>query len=173
WGAFKTADMGHMTLQNPPLSGLGHNPSRTIIVKRPYTKASIVESSSRGRSVPYQDGNNNDIEPTQLPQTRELRNPKQIARFDFVTELNALHMEAVCLAWASSLMAFAYDFISQHIRDAIEPPEFDIPKLRFVDAALAIASGGAQKAFLLEEYIENQQGLAFVKYIHNGKAVPI
>ncbi|KZT56062.1 hypothetical protein CALCODRAFT_414930, partial [Calocera cornea HHB12733] len=96
-----------------------------------------------------------------------------IARFDFVTELNTLHMEAVCLAWASSLMTFTYNFINQHIRDAIEPPDFDIPRLRFVDAALAIASGGAQKAFLLEEYIENHPQLTFVKYIHNGKAVPI
>ncbi|KIN98202.1 hypothetical protein M404DRAFT_1005566 [Pisolithus tinctorius Marx 270] len=72
-----------------------------------------------------------------------------------------------------------YNFIDNAIASATSPPPFDIPRLRFVEAGLALAHSQISKGpvkpkfggtlcgvYLLEEKIEGGNG-AFTKYIHN------
>ena len=61
------------------------------------------------------------------------------------------------------------------------PPPFDIPRVCFVDAGLALSYapgvtryskvGSIHTAFLIEEFIEG--GNNFIKYIHNSSATPL
>ncbi|KAH7922899.1 hypothetical protein BV22DRAFT_1016383, partial [Leucogyrophana mollusca] len=82
--------------------------------------------------------------------------------------------------WASSLMDFTYAFVDHGLEKADCVPPFIIPRLRFVYAAIAVpqstfAHGSTARAgYLIEEYIGSEEGPEeFVKYVHNGKAVPL
>ena len=62
------------------------------------------------------------------------------------------------------------------------PPPFDIPRVRFVDAGLALSYalgvtryskvGSIRTTFLIEEFIEGGNN-NFIKYIHNLSATPL
>ena len=84
-----------------------------------------------------------------------------------------------------------YEFIDNAIDSAKEPPPFDIPHLRFVDAGLLLAYSNAPATteegglplvktsavvsmmYLGEELIPTlSDGEDFVKYIHNGDVAP-
>jgi hypothetical protein len=76
-----------------------------------------------------------------------------------------LTVELNCLRWGSVLLKEVYDFMSS----AAELPTFEVPQLRFVGAALAVAQSQAQDTFLVEELIEDRP---FVKYVNNNSAKP-
>ncbi|KAF9555575.1 hypothetical protein CPC08DRAFT_603542, partial [Agrocybe pediades] len=95
-----------------------------------------------------------------------------------------VHTEATNLGWASSLLRFSYHFIDDFVNRHPESlPPFDIPRFRFVEGAIAYAEKpvevGSSKApvtshravYLLEELIPSDK--PFLKYIHNGEAVPL
>ncbi|KAI6154998.1 hypothetical protein BKA82DRAFT_3944814, partial [Pisolithus tinctorius] len=100
-------------------------------------------------------------------------------------ELLKLHCEANTLYWAKVLLAMTYEFIYSAISSAEHPPLFEIPKLRFVEAGLALAhsqskgpgpinpklSGMASGMYLLEEKIEGGH-VVFKKFIHNMDCGP-
>ena len=62
------------------------------------------------------------------------------------------------------------------------PPPFDIPRVRFVDAGLALSYapgvtryskvGSIHTAFLIEEFIKGGNN-NLIKYIHNSSATPL
>jgi len=105
-------------------------------------------------------------------------------RYTIADELPKPFREANVLYWASSLLTFAYEYIDHCISASSEPPPFYIPRLRFVEASLALsynqvhlAGGPGQKskllspraAFLVEELISG----TFIKYIHNMDCNPL
>jgi len=85
-----------------------------------------------------------------------------------------------------------YDFINRAINDASILPPFEIPCLHFIDAGLMLAysfatvtthasektqsakpgGGIVSTIYLAEELIPTSSEGKFVKYIHNGDAVP-
>ena len=158
-GGFKTAQSGLLMLMPPSASGLGSLPHQDIVVKRPFfTPASAAPSTSNAeRQQPH----------------------RRIARFSLLDELPKLHCEANTLYWAKAIFKMTYDFIDHAVDLADAPPPFTIPRLRFVDAGLALAhsaprpsikgkapSGTLCSVYLLEEKIEGGSA-AFTKFIHN------
>jgi hypothetical protein len=169
-GGFKTAHPGWLTLTPPPVSGLGSVPRDEIVVKRPFHR---VFSQAGGSTEAF-----------------------KIGRFPVVDELPKLFREANVLYWASSLLQLTYDFID-HRRATYCPPPFPVPRVRFVQAGLALAFVQGQAviaapsgklgsksimpglkpcpiraAYLLEELIDGGDD-AFVKFIHNMDADPL
>jgi hypothetical protein len=169
-GGFKTAHPGWLTLTPPPVSGLGSVPRDEIVVKRPFHR---VFSQAGGSTEAF-----------------------KIGRFPVVDELPKLFREANVLYWASSLLQLTYDFID-HRRATSCPPPFPVPRVRFVQAGLALAFVQGQAviaapsgklgsksimpglkpcpiraAYLLEELIDGGDD-AFVKFIHNMDADPL
>jgi hypothetical protein len=108
-----------------------------------------------------------------------------IKRFNFDDESKSLHTEMTMLGWAQSLLTYAYNFIHSTIRKQREEPPMPIPSLRFVHAVLAYAqksldasgtsssrqSSSHRAVYLLEELLPIDKK-PFIKYIHNGDAVP-
>lgn len=103
-----------------------------------------------------------------------------VTRLGLAEEGEAILTEANLLAWAASLLEYAYHRIDEHIADVGPPSGFDILRLHFVKAAIAftqkdIGSSASTKSlstraiYLLEELIE----APFGKYIHNGDATPL
>ncbi|KAI5988302.1 hypothetical protein F5J12DRAFT_774588 [Pisolithus orientalis] len=83
-------------------------------------------------------------------------------------------------------MQMTYDFIDHAIAVSSVPPPFEIPRLQFVDAGLALAytqalpenknvstsSTRATGAYLLEEWITDDGG-EFTKFIHKVSCTPL
>ncbi|KAJ7671991.1 hypothetical protein B0H17DRAFT_1141282 [Mycena rosella] len=80
-------------------------------------------------------------------------------------------------------MNYIYSFIYHFVNTANTPPPFDIPKIHFFHAAIAVVNqqvvGPAAKAtanicrtYLVEELINEEQD-GFHKFINNGSAVPV
>lgn len=82
-----------------------------------------------------------------------------------------------------------YNYVDRVVQDAEEPPPFEIPRLRFVDAGLLLAyaehpnaalgpfsgkwkAGTLSSVYLAEEVIPTSCTNSFVKFIHNGDAAP-
>ncbi|KAJ7203034.1 hypothetical protein GGX14DRAFT_311668, partial [Mycena pura] len=91
--------------------------------------------------------------------------------------------EANLLFWGTSLFQFTYSFIDNRISKAAQPPPFSVPRLRFVFGGVAVvhevsqgATAGATtticRAYLVEEFMAwgNSE---FMKFVHNGNAVPL
>ncbi|KAJ7200420.1 hypothetical protein GGX14DRAFT_372176, partial [Mycena pura] len=89
--------------------------------------------------------------------------------------------EANLLYWASSLMGFTYSFIKHFIPKAAEtpPPPFDVchcmrvsrfPMTKSWETTLQIPPLWA--GHLLEEFIDTEAE-DFVKFVHNGSALPL
>jgi len=165
-GGFKTAHPGWLTLFSAPEATLetelGSHPRQNVAVKRPFYKA-------------YGPGSSN------------LNMPKGFAygRYVVADELPKLFREANVLYWAGSLLQFSYDFIDHCIARSTEPPPFHIPRLRFVNAGLALSyaqtvhattekskPSSPRAGFLIEELIEDSDS-GFVKYIHNMDCNPM
>ncbi|KAF8133035.1 hypothetical protein EV363DRAFT_1163022, partial [Boletus edulis] len=93
-----------------------------------------------------------------------------------------VYREANIFYWAKALLKHTYDYIDSCISVASNPPPFQIPRLRFVDAGVLLAyskdvtslvKGRTVSAmYLAEELIPIRAGEAFVKYIHNDKPNP-
>lgn len=84
----------------------------------------------------------------------------KLAVYSGAKQSEILDKEITCLVWASALLDLVYDFIKYNG----EAP-LDIPKMRFVCAALANSKevDGVKKSYLIEEVIDGK----FVKYINN------
>lgn len=94
--------------------------------------------------------------------------------YDSHKQVQDLSMEITCLVWARMLLDIVYQFIKEKIA-ARGPPPFEIPTMRFVDAALAIEEGDGKSdphVFLLEEVIENKLEGKFRKYLNNVSLKP-
>ncbi|KAI6003924.1 hypothetical protein EDD15DRAFT_2360189 [Pisolithus albus] len=159
-GAFKTAQKAQLNLSPLRKSGLGSQPNHDVVLKRPY-----IDDHPAEPGPPF-------------------------TRYSLKDESNILYREANVLYWAKALLQMTYDFIDCAIRGAAESPPFKIPRLRFVDAGLVLtyssaaatpAEGSKQPSkpggmvctmFLAEEFIPTTSTTDFVKYIHNGNAVP-
>jgi len=92
---------------------------------------------------------------------------------DNITQICNLAMEIVCLVWGQVLLDLVYMFVKKCIVSCGNPP-FPIPKMWFVDAALAVEHITGEDmgcAFLLVETIEDQ--VKFRKYMNNVSAVPL
>ncbi|KAG1845715.1 hypothetical protein DFJ58DRAFT_664192, partial [Suillus subalutaceus] len=101
-------------------------------------------------------------------------------------ELSKQYKEANVLYWANSLLDLTYAFINCCVATSSNPPPFEIPRLHFIHARLAlsflpgqmvIAKPGAKPcsmcaAFLLEELIPGGQD-TFVNFIHNMDCDPL
>jgi len=160
-GAFKTAQLAQLTLSPLRCSGIGSSANHNIVLKRPYV-------------------DDNYVKPSQPPFTR----------YVLKDESNLLYREANVLYWAKALLKMTYEFIDCAVEDADAPPPFEVPRLRFVDAGLMLAysvvtvvdadgtgqpakpSGTVSMMYLAEEFIPISSGEDFVKYIHNGDAIP-
>ncbi|KAG1750360.1 uncharacterized protein EDB91DRAFT_1024717, partial [Suillus paluster] len=156
-GGFKTAHAGWLTLMSPPTAGLGSRAQHDVVVKRPFYK----------------------VYPKSTPASLDYR----IGRFALTDELPKLFREANVLYWAKALLGLVYNVIDRAVAGASQPPPFDIPRVRFVEAGLALSyyqdgSKPASKAalaragFLLEEVIDSGDE-DFVKYIHNMDPNPL
>jgi hypothetical protein len=166
-GGFKTAHPGWLTLFSAPEATsetkLGSRPRQSVAVKRPFYKNYPPGTSKAPKKYAY-------------------------GRYVIADELPKLFREANVLYWASSLLQFSYDFIDHCISRSTEPPPFRVPRLRFVDAGLALSyaqtvpetSTGNQSTklcspragFLIEELIDNND-TSFTKYIHNMDCNPM
>jgi hypothetical protein len=160
-GGFKTAHPGWLTLFAAPESGLGSCPREKVAVKRPFHKIYPPGSSrAPGKYV--------------------------IGRYVVADEIPKLFREANVLYWAGPLLEFAYNYIDHCIARSTDPPPFTIPRLRFVEAGLALSysqapSDSNQKSkgcppragFLLEELIGDDDNRNFIKYIHNMDCNPL
>ena len=90
-----------------------------------------------------------------------------VKRYGIKEEGSYILSEVACLDWAGILLNLAYSFI-EDFEDREDFPG-TIPKLQFVEAAMAEACG-EEKIFLIEEWINTSEA-PFIKYINNGCAV--
>jgi hypothetical protein len=159
-GAFKTAHPGWLTLFPLAESGLGAQKRHNVAVKRAYYK--VYPPGTSKTSFHY-----------------------KIGRYTLADEIPKLLKEANVLYWARSLLQLTYDFISRCLANVSQPPPFEIPQVRFVDAGLAFAYGpvalpskvgskssSARAGYLVEELIPGGDD-EFVKYIHNMDSNPL
>lgn len=102
------------------------------------------------------------------------RNPGSTASLPYESRKQAeqLTSEIACLGWGTALIEEVYNFIEVEEAKRGKPP-FDIPRMRFVQAALAIAKTDAKETFLIEEVIDEKKEGKFVKYLNNDSPKPI
>ena len=147
-GGFKLAYFG---TSNPPLFGS----SPAICAKQSfYTKIQNVErqggvsSTTVRRDIPY----------------------------DSIKQAQDLIMEITCLNWSHALLEMVYTFVDEWFpQGSGKSKAIDIPRMRFVCAALAIEQvqhGAEARCFLLEELISAKDGGSFRKYLNNTSAKP-
>jgi len=171
-GGFKTVQSGLLMLTPPSMSGLGSKAHQDVVVKRPFFTP---------QPKPPKAGSQSGCVVAAPPPAPEKR---RISRFVLADELSKLHCEANTLYWAKALLLLTYDFIDRAIADAHEPPPFNIPHLRFVEAGLALAHSQTSKepvkgkssgtlcgVYLLEEKIDGGSAV-FTKFIHNMDCGP-
>lgn len=153
-GTFKSAHRGHLTLIHLPIEGLGTTPNALVAAKRLYRKRARKANSDAW----------------------------VLSRHSAADEYAKTLQEANLLYWGCSLMTFTYSFIHHFVAQAEEEPPFTIPDLRFVHAGVAVVhdqtvgtnvnnTSSMRRTYLLEEFIDTSQE-EFVKFVHNGEAVP-
>jgi hypothetical protein len=86
-------------------------------------------------------------------------------------QIEKLCGEINCIRWAAAAMHLVYEFIDFELA-AYGPAPFEIPRMRFVNVALAVAQNSEQDIYLLEERIGDDDG-EFRKYIPNNSALPL
>ncbi|KAJ7432411.1 hypothetical protein B0H11DRAFT_2380901 [Mycena galericulata] len=154
-GTFKTAHRGHLTLIHLQPDGLGKVPNSLVAAKRMHRKRTKKADS----------------------------NSTVVSRYPPVDDYAHTLQKANLLYWGSSIMDFTYSFIQHFISKTAEKPPFDIPELRFVHAGVAVSheqvagnnvatASSIRRTYLLEEFIDTETE-DFVKFIHNGNAVPL
>lgn len=161
-GAFKTAHPGWLTLSPIVSSGLGSRSQHGVVVKRPFYR---------------------------VPPTSQAATSLKIVRYSSVDELKHVLKESIVMYWAKSLLNYTYDYIDHHISTSPTPPPFEIPRVRFVDAGVALGygqrsasskpgdksntkAGTVSAVYLLEERIVFDDNQEFTKFIHNMDYVP-
>jgi len=163
-GGFKTAHSAQLVLTPPAPSGLGSLPRHDVIMKRPYDNLGSTPQSNSTNGT-----------------------GRKFNRYAFCEEVEKLFKEANLLYWAKSLLQMTYNFIDHTIARSSTHPPFKVPRLRFVEAGLALAYTQAPAentavqsssstrmtgAYLLEERIANDRG-EFTKFIHNNSCIPL
>ncbi|KAG1830675.1 hypothetical protein F4604DRAFT_1695416 [Suillus subluteus] len=114
----------------------------------------------------------------------------KITCYSSADELKNVLKESKVMYWAKSLLDYTYNYIDHHISTSSIPPPFDIPRVRFIDAGVALGYGqhtattstgskpGAKPGgtvsavYLLEEHITFGDNEEFTKFIHNMDCVP-
>jgi Alpha-kinase family len=82
--------------------------------------------------------------------------------------------EINCLVWGHALLEMTYQWIEREtLLQGLDKPPIPIPKLQFVQAALAYEQGDQNRVFMVEELIDKDKEGPFRKYIHNASALPI
>jgi len=107
-----------------------------------------------------------------------LRVPMEIQQdipYDGIKQAQDLTMEVMCLNWAHALLKMVYAFIDKRLEKGRlgQSQMISIPRMRFVDAGLAIEQAEKEsdsRFFLLEEVIPETDG--FCKYLNNTSAIP-
>ncbi|KAG1895445.1 uncharacterized protein F5891DRAFT_960119 [Suillus fuscotomentosus] len=113
-GAFKTAHPGWLTLSPLSSSGLGSRTQQDVVIKRPFYRPSSHTAAAGSSTL-------------------------KIARYALADELQKLLNKSNVLYWAKSLLNFTYEYIDHCIDAALSPPSFQIPRVCFVDAGIALA----------------------------------
>ncbi|KAG2043748.1 hypothetical protein BDR03DRAFT_850993 [Suillus americanus] len=151
-GAFKTAHPGWLTLSPLPSNGLGVWTQQDVVVKRPFHRNSSHDAA--GSST------------------------LKILCYALTDELKQLLKESNVLYWAKALLDFTYEYIDYCINAASTPPSFQIPRVCFVEAGIALAfshhSSNIQAVYLLEERVtfDPTGDETFTKFIHNKDCGP-
>lgn len=84
-----------------------------------------------------------------------------------------LSRELNCIQWAKVMLDMVYDFVAKADEVMGVKPSFDIPQLRFVDAALVVAMRkGREELYMMEELIAEAKW-PFHKYICNNSTSPL
>jgi hypothetical protein len=156
-GAFKTAHHARLTVNPLVGTGIGTVANEHIVMKRPYYNKGRPQESD------------------------ELPDQRRIARYTVTDELTKVTVEANILIWATCLMSVTYGFIDRFLGKSHTTVPFNIPRMRFVKAGIAVGQQAisrrstARAGYLLEEYIDpaNSQQGPFIKYIHNSNAIPL
>ncbi|KAJ7191512.1 hypothetical protein GGX14DRAFT_701589 [Mycena pura] len=152
-GAFKTAQLGYLTLSPIAHHGLGQQSNEKVVSKRPYTNGE--QTGSRF----------------------------QIARFDSQDEYKAILMEANVLQWSTSIFGLSDDFIQNFITHNGQPPfkilypRFIHAGVALVHSALPAVSSSKStsnvaRSYLVEELIDGHRD-NFRKFIANRSAKPL
>lgn len=82
----------------------------------------------------------------------------RISRLKGHLELDTLLVKCNCIRWASILLNLTYQFVAWEIKSRGEPP-YSIPTLRFTRVMIALVCDiSVQKAFLVEEWINTDDG---------------
>ncbi|KAG6907733.1 hypothetical protein DXG01_007591 [Tephrocybe rancida] len=95
--------------------------------------------------------------------------------YDGAKQAEVLTIELNCIGWSDALFDMVY-----HTVDAVDQekgmPPFEVPKMRYVQAGIAISlsesENGIKQAFLVEELIGTKGTDYFIKYINNDSARP-
>ncbi|KAG1847356.1 hypothetical protein DFJ58DRAFT_843242 [Suillus subalutaceus] len=146
-GAFKTAHPGWLTLSPLSSSGLGSRAQQDVVVKRPFHRP-----------------------PPHTPGSSILK----ISRYALPDEHEKLLNECNLLYWAKSLLDFTYEYIDHCINAAPTLPSFPIPRVRFVEAGIALAfsrhssnTQGTSEQAPMADIKAGMFSATFVKFIHN------
>jgi hypothetical protein len=95
------------------------------------------------------------------------RKKKVRVRYEGTRQVSLICTELNCLLWARALTNLAYDHATE-VGKRKGPPPFEIPRLRFVETAVAIeANADRASAYMLEEVIPMTEPEPWVKYINN------
>ena len=95
--------------------------------------------------------------------------------YDSIKQAQDLTMEVMCLNWAHALLEMVYAFVDKRLEKGRlgQSQMISIPRMRFVDAGLAIKQAEKESDswfFLLDEVIPETYG--FCKYLNNTSAIP-
>ena len=148
-GTFKIASFG--TTETPLFGG-----STDVCIKQAFTTKTRNIPTKAGRIVPVE----------------------QKILLDRQGQLQSLVTEINCLVWSRALLEMTDQYVLQEITIRGKPP-MEVPRFRFVRAALAIerqeSSGlggiAGGRVFLVEELIPANTEGDFRKFIHNNSAI--
>ncbi|KAF7974334.1 hypothetical protein HWV62_12388 [Athelia sp. TMB] len=99
--------------------------------------------------------------------------PKIRYMYDSAAQMNHLTRDINCSRWADASMQLVYNLVDETRAQQGGQPPLEVPRLRFVKMALAIAENDDHDTYLLEEVIDEKQDGPFLKYINNNSAVPV
>jgi hypothetical protein len=157
-GAFKTCHQGILSMDKLPQTGLGSTERQGVAVKRIYVRRTIDTPDVLRLS---KDG----LEEVGV---KAKAKPKTVLlRMSLGSEADMIATEANCICFAAALLGMCYTFVDKFLASldpGARPAILDIPRFRFVDAAIAvtqamdISSKEEQMILLIEEVISREEG---------------
>ncbi|KAJ7079724.1 hypothetical protein B0H15DRAFT_787654 [Mycena belliarum] len=106
-----------------------------------------------------------------LKQGFHINDEKEKVLYDRISQAIFLGGELNLLGWGTTMMNMVYKYMEGREK-SVGKPVFEVPKMRFVHAGLAIAQTEARDTFMVEEWIDPECEGEFVKYIHNSSGQP-